>query len=798
MVLKDRKPFLTYLGSLFYLLIIAVTYNSLNPTFARFGIWASFIGFGFWIIYKFKTNTAILYPRILFPISIYMAVRLLSILLAPLPVVSLELVLKEWIIIFGFIFIFDTLKHVWQPTTWENALINFGLIFSIIELLLAFFWHRNWWDIAGTTLSLPPVGYRSLGLFLGHPNVTAGFINLIVPIVIVRLLQEQNGKRRLLWGLGFIPLLLNLYFTSSRAGLLAGILGALTTIALVYFPAILSKFVGEKRASIREVINPRHYLIAIPLVLLGLGFIYIFFVQSQTISSHASSLVTARSEIWGPALEIIEESPLIGNGLGSFSALFAQETKIPPGFATSHAHNIFLQTAAETGILGVVLVLWIIVRSNLIFFRAWRAASPTVKIRLASYAGAGMAVFSHHMLDYLFESPLYALSVLMLLSFVLHEAPSTEKIVTQKRSALLLPTILLIAFLFGSNYTMIGADDYWEGVNSGREDDWEGAAEKICRSYEKNLSIPLYGFQCGLANAQLYYRTGDPQLLRTATTIQREMLERDPYWPVHWANLAVYEWLSGEEVAAIGHMQMALDFAPQNSTFAINLAWMKENSGDTQGAIDAYLSALKIDPSLQFSQIIMSSSLAMEALDRYERDPAYEERMSLSLRGWESLRINEYVEAEALFRQAIETNPNDSRGRVGLALVLQQFGRSEDALHNLQIATFINGSSPLIHHAAGVIQLLQGQEKEAYQYFQRAFILIEEKDYSSSYYYRTYNRFFLLSDLAPQMRRGDITPEMVDDFALLTHHLQENGKESEARRVQKRLELEIIKLDTNR
>ncbi|OGO15147.1 MAG: hypothetical protein A2Z14_18190 [Chloroflexi bacterium RBG_16_48_8] len=790
MVLKNRKPFLTYLGSLLYLLIVAVTYNSLNPTFTRIGVWASFIGFGSWIIYKLMTKTAIRYPRIIFAISIYAAVRLFSILLAPFPIVSLELVLKEWIIIFGFIFIFDTLQDVWQPTSWENALINFGLIFSFIELLLAFFWYRNWWDIVGTVLSFPPVGYRSLGLFLGHPNVTAGFINLIVPIMVVRLLQEQNWKRRVLWGLGFTPFILNLYFTSSRAGLLAGILGVLTTIALFYGPAALSKLVGKKRESIREVINLRYFLLAIPLVLIGLGFIYIFFVQSQTISSHASSLVTARSEIWGPALDIIEESPLIGNGPGSFSALFAQETKIPPGFATSHAHNLFLQTAAETGILGIVLVAWIIVTCILVFLRAWRAASLTVKMRLAAYAGAGIAALSHHMLDYLLESPLYALSVLILLSLVLHEAPSTERIITQRRRALFLPATLLVAFLLGSHYTMIGADDYWEGVNSGREDDWERATEKICRAYEKNSSIPLYGFQCSLANAQLYYRTGDPQALETAYTLQSEMLEKDPYWPVHWANLANYEWLLGDYAAAIEHMQMALDFAPKNSTFALNLAWMKENYGDTQGAIDVYLSALKIDLSLQFSQIMLSSPLAMDALDRYKRDLAYEEGMSLSLRGWESLRLNRYVEAETLFRQAIEANPNDSRARVGLALIKQQFGRSEEALHNLQIATFINGGSPFILHAAGVIQLQQGQDEEAYQYFQRAFILIEEKDYSFSYYYRTYNRFFLLSDLAPQMRRVDITPEMIESFNLLAQYLQVNGKESDAHNVLKRLELE--------
>lgn len=791
MVSIKQKPFLTYTFSVLYLLVVAVTYNSLEPNFIRIGYLISILGFAVCLVITIRSKETLHFPRLIYPMGAYLALRFLTISLAPYPILSFELVLRELIIFISFIFVFNSMRSTWQPKTWENALINFGLIFSFIELLLALFWHRTWWQITGTIFSLPPTGYRIPGIFLGHPNVTAGFINLVMPIMVVRLLQERGWGKRALWSLGFFPLLVTLYFTSSRAGMIAGILGVLTTIALFYGPGVLPRLLGENRKPFWEVINLRYLLIAIPLVLLGLGFILIFFVQSQTIASHAPTIISARSGIWGPALDIIKESPWIGSGPGSFSAFFAQLSKIPPGFATSHAHSILLQAAAETGILGLAIVLWIVTSVFIVFLRTWRTASPSVKFRLAAYAGAGVAIASHHALDYLLESPLYALSVLILISLTLHEAPPSERITPQRRRALLFPTTLLIVFLLGSLYTMIGANDYWDGIQSGREGLWEEAAEEICRASEKQNSIPLYGFQCGLANAQLYYQTGDPQNLEIASTLQQDMLENDPYWPIHWANLANYEWLSGEETAAIEHMQLALDLAPRNSTFALNLAWMKENSGDIEGATSTYLSALKINIWLQFSHIYSDSSLAKEALDQYQLDSSYEDTKPLALRGWEKLLLNEYAEAENLFTQAIEVNPNDSRAYAGLALVKQQSGRTEEALHELQVATFISGNSPPILHSAGLILWQQDQEEKAYQYFQRAFDAIDKRDYSSSYYYRTYYRFFLISDLAPQLRRGDISPEMIESFNRLAQHLEETGNEDDARTIKKRLELEV-------
>lgn len=88
----------------------------------------------------------------------------------------------------------------------------------------------------------------------------------------------------------------------------------------------------------------------------------------------------------------------------------------------------------------------------------------------------------------------------------------------------------------------------------------------------------------------------------------------------------------------------------------------------------------------------------------------------------------------------------------GLGFAIQQLGQREEAKTNMQNAAFLEPSSPLVLHMAGAIAEQQRQIENGLQYFQLTFPKIGNKSYSSSYHYRTYNRFFLKSDMIPQLR----------------------------------------------
>jgi len=89
-------------------------------------------------------------------------------------------------------------------------------------------------------------------------------------------------------------------------------------------------------------------------------------------------------------------------------------------------------------------------------------------------------------------------------------------------------------------------------------------------------------------------------------------------------------------------------------------------------------------------------------------------------------------------------------------------------------------ASYIFQHIAGRIAYRQGREIEAINHFDRAFSLILNKTYSSGYYAGVYRRAFLASDLVPQFKRADLTPEMVEDFTILAEHWAHNSNEEKA------------------
>jgi len=788
--MSKRRNLIAYLISLVFLTAIVITNLSLNPIFIRFFIWISAIGFGIWLTYTSRSQRPLRYHHILLPLAAFIAYRFILTSLAPHPIISFELVLREVFMLFAFAFVFDSLNRAWQPRTWQNALLNFAVIFSLIELGFAFLWYSRWWQITGIPFSSPPFGYRSPGLLLGHPNIMAGFLNLLIPIAVFRLTQEEDRAKRFLWILGLIFFMSALYLTSSRGGWLSGILGIATTLVLIYGPRAFRSLVGKTRQPFRKVIPIKTLLFAVPILLILSLLTLSFFKQASTITTHATTVSGSRSGIWGPVIEIIRVAPFFGHGPGSLAVLFNQQTQVPPGFVTSHAHNLVLQFGAETGILGVGFLLWIIFHLLLSLYRTWKIGSPSTRAQLAAYIGAGAALASHQLVDYFLGSTTYALTALIFMALALHHAPPTERSTIKKRWGMVIPIVMLLFYLAGTSYTSMGAIDYWHGVEAGRQDQWQEAKERICQAYQKRTEISLYGFQCGLAQVQLYHLDGDPKTLQSAITLQTKLLQDDPYWPVHWANLAMLEWTSGETIQAITHMGEALEAAPRNSTFALNLALMEEASENEAQALETYLRALEIDPWIQFGQVFVDSPLAKTALEYWKSDPSQETNISPTLEGWRALVSAQFSQAEAKWTQAVEQNPQDARAHAGLALLHQQQGEDDQAWEHVQIALFIDSSLPEILHTAGSIARQQGRDAEAFNYFQQAFNLIENKSYSYSYYYGAFNRFFLESDLVPQMRRGILTPAMIEDFTLLAQYQEMNGNHPKSIEILKRIEIE--------
>lgn len=108
-----------------------------------------------------------------------------------------------------------------------------------------------------------------------------------------------------------------------------------------------------------------------------------------------------RSDYWRVAARMVKRDPLLGDGAGSFTARWAQER--PLEIEARDAHNLYLETLAELGPVGLLL-LAAVLGTPLLALRRSRAVAPA-----AAAAGAYAAFLAHAALDWDWEVPLLVL-----------------------------------------------------------------------------------------------------------------------------------------------------------------------------------------------------------------------------------------------------------------------------------------------------------------------------------------------------------------------------------------------------
>lgn len=92
------------------------------------------------------------------------------------------------------------------------------------------------------------------------------------------------------------------------------------------------------------------------------------------------STIGFRQEVWKWALAALSDFPFTGTGLGTFRIVVRRlyPIQIIPGYDIAHAHNIFLQTALDLGIPGLIAYLFIL---GHIFRMGWIVARDQVELR---------------------------------------------------------------------------------------------------------------------------------------------------------------------------------------------------------------------------------------------------------------------------------------------------------------------------------------------------------------------------------------------------------------------------------
>ena len=101
---------------------------------------------------------------------------------------------------------------------------------------------------------------------------------------------------------------------------------------------------------------------------------------------------------------MVEREPLLGEGAGSFSRTWLRER--PVANEARDAHNLYLETLAELGPIGLVLLLLALAAPFRTLPRVWRDPSAPIAVGLLS------AFMIHAAVDWDWEIPLLTLVAL--------------------------------------------------------------------------------------------------------------------------------------------------------------------------------------------------------------------------------------------------------------------------------------------------------------------------------------------------------------------------------------------------
>lgn len=214
-------------------------------------------------------------------------------------------------------------------------------------------------------------------------------------------IPAETGARKMLVGSLVVLAGLGLVFSRSRMGIVSLVLAAAAVSAT---SAALRPDHGRRGGAKAGI-----WLLALLIVgyatAIGLDPVLERFFHIE------QDLEDGRFPIWQTALAMFYDRPLLGHGWGTFEALAPGYRPVPTGLFYSHAHNEYLEVAAEAGAVGLGIVLWLI----FLFGRrlARTLARPLTSLQRTTVVALGVAVTSillHSLADFGLRIPGVALA----------------------------------------------------------------------------------------------------------------------------------------------------------------------------------------------------------------------------------------------------------------------------------------------------------------------------------------------------------------------------------------------------
>lgn len=219
-------------------------------------------------------------------------------------------------------------------------------------------------------------GYRVSGPF-DHSNVLPSYANLIIPIMLVWSLgiRRMPVARSIVFLLAALGLTFSVFATFSRAG------SALCTAGIILSLIYINMTAASKRVILTSIFG---------LVILVSGTVMMSDAIWDRFANAPEQSYETRKELLRATKEMIEENPQ-GVGANNFSYRLSESVRYQKwltdmgGESAPIVHNVYYLVMAESGYLGLVFFMLIIIRFGLAAFLQARQGLTILHLLIGGY-----------------------------------------------------------------------------------------------------------------------------------------------------------------------------------------------------------------------------------------------------------------------------------------------------------------------------------------------------------------------------------------------------------------------------
>lgn len=219
------------------------------------------------------------------------------------------------------------------------------------------------------------------------PNVLGSLLLIFIPVTLGHLFTSRDRMSRIAYAAALGIMLACMVFTYSRGAWLA-LAGSMAILSLLYNPRLIVILGAGSLAATQFIPG------------IGARLSYMF-----SAAYVASSQKAGRLALWQKGLDKFLQDPLFGSGFGTYGGAVAAR-RIPGSVYTD---NFYLKTAVESGLIGLLALLWLLASAFRCCYTAYRKLKDSyLRIMAAALMAGLLGVALHNSVENIFEVPMMA------------------------------------------------------------------------------------------------------------------------------------------------------------------------------------------------------------------------------------------------------------------------------------------------------------------------------------------------------------------------------------------------------